>query len=81
MNQLGTMVRQARLARGLSQTRLARAVGLTPQYISDIERGRAFGSYRTLQRLAARLELSLDSLLSANPDKAGRHRGMPGGNG
>lgn len=72
MNELGSLVRRARISKWLSQAALARAVGLTPQYISDIERGRAFGSYRTLHRLAARLELSLDSLLSANRDGAGR---------
>ncbi|MGQ5711683.1 helix-turn-helix domain-containing protein [Desulforudis sp. DRI-14] len=43
------MVRRARKSKGLSQAALARAVGLTPQYISDIERRRAFGFYHTLQ--------------------------------
>ncbi len=81
MNELGALVRRARKNKGLSQAALARAIGLTPQYISDIERGRAFGSYRTLQRLAARLDLSLDSLLAADPDKTGRRGGMPNGNG
>ncbi|MDI6711404.1 MAG: helix-turn-helix transcriptional regulator [Bacillota bacterium] len=46
------VVRRARLAKGLSQGRLARAIGVTPQYISDIERGKAMGSYRTVRRLA-----------------------------
>jgi len=55
-------VRQARLAKGLSQGKLARAVGVTPQYISDIERGKAFGSYRTVRRLAEVLELKMEEV-------------------
>ncbi|MDI6711402.1 MAG: helix-turn-helix transcriptional regulator [Bacillota bacterium] len=56
------VVRRARLAKGLSQGKLARAIGVTPQYISDIERGRAFGSYRTVRRLAEVLELRMEEV-------------------
>ncbi|MDI6711596.1 MAG: helix-turn-helix transcriptional regulator [Bacillota bacterium] len=60
-------VRRARLAKGLSQGKLARAIGVTPQYISDIERGRAFGSYRTVWRLAEVLELRMEEVFPEGP--------------
>ncbi len=35
----GDYIRQIRVERGLSQEMLARALGLSPQYVSEVERG------------------------------------------
>lgn len=48
----GHALRAARLGAGLSQTMLARIVGVTPATISNLERGRNPQSAETIHKLA-----------------------------
>ncbi len=49
--------------RGMTQVDLARQVGLSPMYISQIETGRRGGSTKALRRIAAALEIDLADLV------------------
>jgi DNA-binding XRE family transcriptional regulator len=49
--------------RGLSQRALAKAVGMTPAQLSEIETGKKTGSVATLRRLADALGVTVDDLL------------------
>jgi transcriptional regulator with XRE-family HTH domain len=40
MSAITDVLRSARLAAGLSQREVAAALGITPQYLADLERGR-----------------------------------------
>lgn len=65
MNTLaGHHMREYRKRTGLSQTQLARHVGVRQSTISDIERGVIDPSTRLAKRLAALLGVSLDTLLA-----------------
>lgn len=48
--------------RGLSQTVLARAAGITPAYLSQMESGSRQGTTRTLRKIAKVLDIDLDDL-------------------
>lgn len=37
--QIGSRIQAARRVRGITQEQMAEAVGVTPQYLSDLERG------------------------------------------
>jgi transcriptional regulator with XRE-family HTH domain len=52
---IGTKLRKARESIGLSQTTFARAVGLSPEYISVLEASKRVPSFSTLQKIAAYL--------------------------
>jgi transcriptional regulator with XRE-family HTH domain len=52
---IGAKLRKAREAIGLSQTTFARAVGISPEYISVLEAGKRVPSFSTLQKIAAYL--------------------------
>lgn len=52
---LGPRIRQARMEAGLSGTQLARLIGKSQPYISDLERGQRTPSLHTLQAIAAAL--------------------------
>ena len=56
-------VRVYRDHRGLTQKQLAKAVGINPIYLSQIETGRRTGSARTLATLAAVLNVDMDDLI------------------
>ncbi|MGB9920923.1 MAG: helix-turn-helix transcriptional regulator [Moorellales bacterium] len=58
----GEAVRLARRVRGMSQAELARAAGLSHQYLNDIERGRSAGTPHAMVALARVLNLSLDEI-------------------
>ncbi|HEX9819594.1 MAG TPA: helix-turn-helix transcriptional regulator [Methylomirabilota bacterium] len=55
-------VRVWRAHRGLKARALAQAAGISPAYLSQIERGEREGSLETLRRIAAALGVSLDDL-------------------
>jgi transcriptional regulator with XRE-family HTH domain len=63
----GRRIKAAREARGLSLSALARQVGVTPSYLSEVEHGAKRPSLAVLRRLAAVLNLDPADLL---PDKA-----------
>lgn len=62
---LGTAIRDQRLARGLSQTEVARRVGITPSALSQVERGVRGPSGDTLVRLWEVLEVPFGPARSA----------------
>lgn len=66
MNSVGERLREARLARGLTQEQLARGVA-TKGFISQVERNRATPSLARLRLLADRLGLPLGHLTGDQP--------------
>ncbi len=66
--QLGSRIRQARMEMGLSGTELARRIGKSQPYISDLERGQRTPSLPTLTALAQVLERPLSYFLAGDED-------------
>ena len=60
---LGTALRAVRTQRNLSQSELARMLGISPSAVSQAERGRRGLSLETLLDACAKLDLTLDELL------------------
>lgn len=60
---LGTNLRAIRLKMGLSQEKIAELVGVTTNYICQIERGDKSPSVEMLIRLSEKLPASLDRLV------------------
>ena len=60
-----------RKKRGMNQNDLARRVGITQGYLSEIEVGRKSGDVRTLRKLADALKVTLDSLVPEEPSEDG----------
>ena len=70
---VGRAIRRARMRKGLKQTDLASAVGVTPETVSNFERGRTAPSLTTLGKLAHVLGIPPHALLSdqdARPSEA-----------
>ena len=65
---LGSRIRAARKAKGLTQEELAPDCGVTLQMISRYELGKAVPSTGTLSRIAARFGVTVDFLLNG-PDE------------
>ena len=59
----GTVIRQRRVAEGLSQEALAAAARLHPTYISLVERGLRNPSLTSIQKLAHALDASMATLV------------------
>ncbi len=64
MDGIGTRIREARQRRKLSQTELARRVGLHRVSLANIEGGRKTPSLPTLFKLARALKVSPASLVN-----------------
>ena len=60
---LGTALRAVRMQRNLSQSELARLLGISPSAVSQAERGRRGLSLETLLDACTKLDLTLDELL------------------
>jgi len=60
---LGTALRAVRTQRNLSQSELARLLGISPSAVSQAERGRRGLSLETLLDACTKLDLTLDELL------------------
>ncbi len=58
----------------MNQDDLARRVGITQGYLSEIEVGRKSGDVRTLRKLADALKVTLDSLVPEEPSEQARPR-------
>jgi len=63
MTGVGQKLRELRLKRGLSQTKLAQEVGVSQTFISALEMGLKQPSLKTLLALADALSVSPDELL------------------
>jgi transcriptional regulator with XRE-family HTH domain len=61
---LGDILREARLAKKLGLRELAREMGITPSYVSDIENDRRIPSEEVFRKLSTRLDLNADELLA-----------------
>ena len=61
---MGIKIRLARVTKQFTINELARRVGVTPQYISDIERGKAKNpSIALLRRIGKELDISISQLI------------------
>ncbi len=63
IEELGTVVRETRQRRGLSQQALADRAGLSRNFVAQIERGESSPTVATLARLAAALGTTVGELL------------------
>ncbi|MBK6431062.1 MAG: helix-turn-helix transcriptional regulator [Anaerolineae bacterium] len=64
LHKLGDNIRQHRLAKGLSQEKLAELTGLHRTYVGSVERGERNISLLNLARIATALDASLSDLVS-----------------
>ena len=60
---LGPRIREQRVARGMSVVKLAKEVGVLPNYISQLESGDKIPSLDTFIRIANALSVTADELL------------------
>lgn len=58
----GLRVRSIRVSRKLTQEELAEEAGLSPEYVSRIERGKASPSFETIISIASALGVELSTL-------------------
>jgi transcriptional regulator with XRE-family HTH domain len=65
---LGANVEKFRKAKGMTTVELAAAIGVKPQFISQIENGRRSPSLKILQRLASALNTTTSELLGEIPE-------------
>lgn len=65
---LGARLREARLRSGLSLREVARQLGVSPSFVSQVENGKSQPSVATLYSFAQLLGLSIDSLFEAKVD-------------
>lgn len=57
---VGLAIRMARVERGLTQAQLAATLGVSRQWLIDIERGRGNPSYETLFRIAEKMGFHIE---------------------
>ena len=67
---IGSRLRSARVALGLSQEEVAARAGLNTSYLSQIERGRKAPSLDVFVRLATAVNLTLAELFADREDSA-----------
>ncbi|HEY4345458.1 MAG TPA: helix-turn-helix transcriptional regulator [Parvibaculum sp.] len=67
-------VRVWRESRGLKAVALARAAGISPAYLSEIETGKKDGTFRTMAAIARVLSVSLDDLAPPADDDSRKAR-------
>lgn len=72
MNDVGKLIKDARIAKGLTQEELGKVVGVQKSAIAKYENGRVVNIKRsTLQRLAQTLDLrGSDLIIESNPKEA-----------
>lgn len=67
--QIGRRIKEARRKLGLTQEELGERARLHYSYIGQVERGSKIPSLRTLKKIAAALNIGLDTLLEDTPEK------------
>lgn len=68
---LGSRIRDARVKAGLSLREMARRVGVSPSFMSQVERDKAAPSVGTLFNMVSELGLTLDSVMGDAPGPPG----------
>lgn len=63
---MGNQIRHYRRAKGMSQTALAAALGISAAHVGHIERGTRHASLETVVAISQQLEVSLDALVFPN---------------
>jgi transcriptional regulator with XRE-family HTH domain len=58
IDSFGLLIHKARVSKSLTKSELSRRVGITPQYVTDIENGRTVPSEGKLELLVNILELN-----------------------
>jgi len=71
IDQVGSRLREARKARGLSLREIARRISVSPSFVSQVETGKASPSVGTLYYLVNALGLSLDEVMGVEADGTG----------
>lgn len=66
MYQIGRALRMARAVAGISQAKMAKKVGLSPNYYGKIETNRRIVSNAKLKEVAAYVDMSLEALVLLN---------------
>jgi len=61
--QIGKVIREFRQSNGLSQRQLAKNVGISNTYLSDIENGRTTPSVKTFAKIARALTLDCNEII------------------
>jgi transcriptional regulator with XRE-family HTH domain len=56
-------IKELRLKKGLSQGKIAKALNVHPTYISQIERGGRMPTFKTVERIAKALGVSMNEML------------------
>lgn len=64
MNKFGTLIKEQRLSRNLTQQDVAEEIGISRNHLSDIENGRYNPSFKNAIKLAEFLEIDLNLLTS-----------------
>ena len=75
--ELGLRVKEIRTKRGLSQTELAKLVGVTPSTISQVESNLIYPSLPALLKIAEVLSVEVSSFFQAKSDVAKRLCSLP----
>lgn len=66
---IGSVIRQARKHKGLSQIQLSERVGMTDKNLGNIENGKQFPQINNFLRLMEELNLTVQDFGSGLPDK------------
>jgi transcriptional regulator with XRE-family HTH domain len=66
---IGSNIRTARMRADLTQEKMSEMIGVTPQYLSDLERGLVGTSVSTLIRICTELNVSADFILFGRGDE------------
>lgn len=69
MQQIGERIKKARQREGVTQEVLSKSIGVTSQYLSDLERGLVGTSITTLIKICEQLNVTSDHILFDNGDK------------
>jgi len=65
---IGTQIRKARIAQGMTLRELARRINVSPSFVSQLERNKVNASVGTLYNLVNALGMSLDELMTSAAD-------------
>ena len=78
MASLGSRLRDVRIQSGLSLREVARQIGVSPSFLSQLENGKSQPSVATLYSITQLLEVSIDDLFSIDGPSHSLHTPAPG---